>query len=103
MCIYLYQSMQGSYNLMYEKLVIFLVLSVLGMGVLFAFLQHLQAWRRQIWSKVFEPCLKGTTLMGTKKNITFEFDLENSENDRDSHKMTKSSFKGFSLQRQGEQ
>lgn len=46
MCIYLYQSMQGSYNLMYEKLVIFLVLSVLGMGVLFAFLEHLQAWRR---------------------------------------------------------
>lgn len=99
MCIYLYQSIAGNYSLFFEKLVVYLVLGTLASAVLFVCLEHFMAWRRQIWRKVFEPCLKGSRFMGTRRVPMFEMQASQ-RNDKTSMRMSKSNFSGYNKKEQ---
>lgn len=67
MCLYLFQANAGNYSLFLEQLVVYMVMGLISAALLFVFFEHLVAWKREIWRKVFEPCLKGSRLMGTKR------------------------------------
>ena len=86
--------MDNNYIMTYEEIIIYLVLGLLAMTTIFAICEHVLAWRREIWKKCFEPCLKGARLIGTRNVPVFEVDMESSDHmDRSSFKMSGSSFR----------
>lgn len=74
MSMYLYHSSNNDYRFFLEELIVYVMLGILGLSVVFAILQHILAWKHELWRRVFEPCLKGTRLMGTRVApvLTFE-------------------------------
>jgi len=51
-CLYLYFSKQLTYIIFYEELIIYLIVGIAGMSLLFLILEHLLAWRKELWKLV---------------------------------------------------
>jgi hypothetical protein len=82
MAMYLYYSGKNEYKYFYEQLTVYILLGVLSLAVLFAFLQHILAWKHELWRRLLEPCLKGTRLMGTRRAPVFTFEETSSGLDK---------------------
>ena len=103
LCIYLQLGTNDNYNILYEELTIYMMVGLLGLSTLFMFIEHLLAWRREIWKKIFEPCLKGTRLMGTRNVPVFEMETVSDRMEHSSFKMTSSNFKGMEEEKEEEE
>jgi hypothetical protein len=101
-CVYLKMADNNHYDILYEEIIIYLVLTLLALAFIFALAEHLLAWRREVW-KVLEPCLKGTRLIGTRNVNVFQLDAENSNHMEHSFKMSSSSFRSTRRLEENEQ